>query len=435
MNVLSLFRASRADEPAKGWHTSPAVDVAAYAFSWAWVLVPLLLAGDQTEDYLFIYLLVLGATGIHRHFGLPYVYLDGQVRRAYPLRFTLFPAVLFVAWVASPWLSRQDLVVSVPDIIAGTALIALLLLVLRRDGTPHAIRGRSIALTLIPAAIAVLAIDLTFPTREDAGGLGGVPIRPLLDGVALFAGVWNVWHVYMQKYGIFRMYSAKSAAKEKVPGAVDRFFVLSWLPLYFAWIGPHYKDTALDQLGGEDGILARLIDVLVVIEPVAVPVGFATVALAMVLWVRAEWRSSRLRSAPRLTMALGTTALAASFLLFDPIKVYLAFGFSHAVEYMVFVWAFQRKRYGTKLPHDPLLGRVLRWPWLAYGGFALVVGAVFLGAKFYGTYLFPGSEQPEVLGAKPVEWARYWGIYQSMVHFYFDGFLWKMRLPSVRASL
>ena len=37
--------------------------------------------------------------------------------------------------------------------------------------------------------------------------------------------------------------------------------------------------------------------------------------------------------------------LGAAFLFFDPVKVYLAFAFSHAVEYMVFVWAILRRRY------------------------------------------------------------------------------------------
>ncbi len=40
-----------------------------------------------------------------------------------------------------------------------------------------------------------------------------------------------------------------------------------------------------------------------------------------------------------------------------------------------------------------------------------------------------------MLGYRTAKWLSYWGIYQSMVHFYFDGFLWKMRLSSVRANL
>ena len=29
----------------------------------------------------------------------------------------------------------------------------------------------------------------------------------------------------------------------------------------------------------------------------------------------------------------------------------------------------------------------------------------------------------------------FWTVYQSMVHFYFDGFLWKMRSPTIRATV
>ena len=45
--------------------------------------------------------------------------------------------------------------------------------------------------------------------------------------------------------------------------------------------------------------------------------------------------------------------------------------------------------------------------------------------------------------AKPIDffgitlrgWILYYAVYQSLVHFYLDGFLWKMRKPEVRANI
>jgi hypothetical protein len=33
------------------------------------------------------------------------------------------------------------------------------------------------------------------------------------------------------------------------------------------------------------------------------------------------------------------------------------------------------------------------------------------------------------------KWVFYWGVFQSLLHFYYDGFLWKTRQAAVRTSL
>ena len=438
-SLAAFFRIPSADESTKRWHVSPAIDLAAYAFGWLWIAIPLALLPTTPAGYVIPYLVVLGVTGVHRHFGLPYVYLDRQVRSQHRLRFSVFPALMLGAWLASPWLAEQPIVVPITRVLGIGALVFLVLRALARDGgDPRA--PTSPRRSLASAAIGLVAIVIIFAGRsiDAAAHLHGVPIRPLLDLIALAAGVWNVWHFYMQKYGILRMYSAKADSPVKVAGFKDRFLLLSWLPLYFAWIGPRHRDVVLESFGGEDGVLLRVVELLTRIEPVAVPVGFATVAIAIVLWMQAELRANGLRNAPRLLMVAGTTALASCLLWMDPIKAYLAFAFSHAVEYMVFVWAFQRRRYHRALDHQPLLGRVLRRPFVAlcaYAGFIVCVGAAFLYVKCYGSTIAPTAGQPRAFGHSLAEWGYYWGIYQSMVHFYFDGFLWKMRLPAVRASI
>ena len=116
-------------------------------------------------------------------------------------------------------------------------------------------------------------------------------------------------------------------------------------------------------------------------------IGGVVVGLGVFLYF--EWKSQRLANAPRLWMALGTSLLSASFLFVSPVRVFMAFAFSHAVEYMVFVWAFQRRRYRKPLGHDPALGRVLRHPWLAYGVFTFAVTAPYLLVRFWGYLIVP----------------------------------------------
>jgi hypothetical protein len=508
MGLGAMFRIPEPDEKVVGWHVSPLVDLSAYSLSWIWVLVPLLLLGPTRVDYLFWYLLTIALTDLHRHFALPYVYLDSDVRRRYPARFWLFPALLLAAWAASPWLDHASFELSVPGVFALAGLLLLLLQILRRDGGEAAVPAGTLAGVLggsMGAAMVLhiwgssfaLAFDSAWwwlaaslfastwfdwqrmrspvagpalePPGEVASATTGAPafavstgILALIGGalllgywwpmtidiahvlavVSVIAALWNFWHVYMQKYGIMRMYSAKARDSlagrgelAEVPGWADRALVLCWLPLYFAYLGPLYRVIAVDYFDDAHAVLPGFIDVLEHAMPVTLPLTLALVLIVHGLWLHAEWRANRLRSVPRLLMAAGTTGLAACFFVFDPVKVYLAFAFSHALEYCVFVWAFQRKRYQQPLAHDPALGRLLRRPVLFYLGMIALFAVSFLLLKYWGRFIMPELARPELLGYRTAYWLGFWGVYQSMVHFYFDGFLWKMRLPSVRANI
>jgi hypothetical protein len=132
-------------------------------------------------------------------------------------------------------------------------------------------------------------------------------------------------------------------------------------------------------------------------------------------------------------MAIGTTALGAATLV-DPLKGYIAFGFAHALEYSVFVWAFQRRRYSQAEDPLPLLGRLLRaGPVLFYAAFF----ATFMGANIFlnwGDDAFYEGKMA-IFGVGAGSWLFHLTIWGSFVHFYYDGFLWKMRHAHVRAAI
>ena len=345
----------------------PLVDVLAYGFSWLLVLVPLELFASRNAQVAML-LLVVGLTFAHRHYTLPYVYLDREVFETHPRRFTWFPLLMLAGFAASPFLWKSG------------------------------------ARFLVASAVAL-------------------------------AGAWNIWHVYMQKFGILRLYAAKSGSPVESPRWVDRLLLLCWAPLYLVWLGPTYRESIASSFPTVRDLVLPLIDRMARLGPILLAPASVSVAVGLGLFVYYEWKAQRLRNLPRLTMALGTTALSASFLVVNPIHVFMAFAFSHAVEYMVFVWAFQRRRYREPLAHRPLLGRILERPWLAYGGFTLGITLPYLLARFWGYLIVPDAVNPVLAGTTLERWAFYWSVFQSFVHFYYDGFLWKMRLPFVRAHL
>ena len=475
------------------WHIAPVVDLSAYAFSWLWVLVPLLLFGpDRRVDYLYLYMFAVVVTDIHRHYGLPYVYLDKQVRGRFPLRFTLFPVAMFVAFCASPYLKVMSAKVSVSSLAAVVAALLLVGQTLRLDQSGTPVPYKRILRAAVPACLGALFFTNIGLDGVDAGlvwlvaalvtsfGLdwqkmvaadaadgaqspprfaaplailvlvtgavffgdaltaafgGGIKARSALNIVVVFAVAWNIWHVFMQKYGILRLYNAKSGEEGKVPGWVDRLLVFGWLPFFAAWLGPANKELIEANFKKGSSSVIPALEFLESIQFIAVPLGVAVVVFSVAAFVYYEKKVNNLKNAPRLLMALGTFLLTSIFLFVDPIKAYIAYGFSHAVEYMVFVWAYQRRRYRVELEHKPLIGRILKHPMVAYLGFIIVLGVGFTYLKYFGKYIFTDQSRPEFLDFRVTTWFFYWTVYQSMVHFYFDGFLWKMRLPTTRANI
>lgn len=481
----SLLSLPDARSSAPRWHISPLVDLCAYAFSWVWILLPLAFSGNERADYLVLWILILTVTDVHRHYGLPLVYLDREVRSRFRLRFTLFPLVMLALFGAAPFFRRFAEPLSLPWLLVIVAGVVLLVQTMRldRDGHPPtpAIAwawgtGGGLVLaslvfdvrplgwvTLGCVLIASTLVDVLRPAEGHPArkpkaiapavilallmgsmiamriwpSLASLEVKPkaILDFTAVVAGAWNIWHVYMQKYGILRMYNAKSGNPSKVPGWVDRGLIFGWLPFYFIWLGTTARDVLMTSFGRGRATLTPIVDAMEVLKPWLLVPTVAVIVFTVGTFAFYEWRINRFQNAPRLLMALGTTLLSSTFLFLHPLKAYLAYAFSHGIEYMVFVWAYQRRRYADPLPHDPLLGRLLRRPLLAYAVFTLGLGALFIVLKYWGRSIFPDALQPHFIGLPTWEWIRYWTIFQSMLHFYFDGFLWKMRAPTTTAHL
>ena len=462
------------------WHVSPLVDVVAYHFSWLLILVPLVLAGEvHPADYIAVWAIGITTSFVHRHVTMPYVYLDGVVFQTHKPRFTLIPLVLLCGFIASVFLQNAKAPTrffSTLDIAVVVAVVVTPFVVWRRDRSLVPLTNRQLVAAGVPAVVAVFAGLIALPTHHaewiavvsvaavgaavffgaravvvvvvvvvvgvvghvTVGSLNAAPLKMnvVVGAAAMVAAVWNVWHTAAQKVGIMRVYNAKSSAAvvDKVPLWVDRLLVLGWFPFLAAYLVVRERDTILEQGKVVRVWLEPLTAALTTAAPVLLPLGVATIVASWIIFVRAEYKSTRLKNTPRLSMALGVTLLSASFLFASPLKVYVAYGFSHAVEYVVFVWAFQRRRYAQPLSPPPLLQRLLRR--------GLLFHAVFIGgiALFYMYFEFGKDaglyEGPARLwGIKITTMVYCWAIWHSFAHFYFDGFLWKMRLPAVRASL
>ncbi len=255
--------------------------------------------------------------------------------------------------------------------------------------------------------------------------------------IATFSGAWGLWHTIQQKYGILRLYVVKSevAADKRTPPWVDRMLVHGWFPVWIVYLGTSHRELVEQGFSRAEFFINPIMDALVGIRVWALPLAGALAAFSVAAFLWYEWRNDRFSNRARLFMGIGTAALSVSFLLLDPAKVFLSYTFSHALEYFVFVWAYQRKRFADPTSGPSLMKRMLRQPALCYWGFLLGISAVYLGVRYWGVYFFPEEDTIRLAGISGSRWIYYWGVSQSMVHFYYDGFMWKMRSPVTRANL
>lgn len=480
-------------ESVPGWQVAPWVDAPAYALSWLWVLVPLVLAGPvHPTDYYAIFALVMTVNTLHRHFGVPLIYLDREVYQRHVTRFSVVPALMGIAVVAMPLVSGFKApkgffgAEALGAALAGAALVAQVIaqdlsgFTLGRSLRIAAVAPFALALilglfgmftaALVPttAAVAVAfaavsaALTVAAPSGQRApvfaglvglgtllslggafapGLVGRWPGEPaklsLVTGAAFAVQVfWGLWHVTMQKVGILRMYAAKQTEvppERRAPIGVDRFLVWGMFPVYIFVMGPSYRAEVLKAAASAKSIAIPLLDFLEAARPFLAAPAIA-VAVGSIGWFFGwEWKTTRCRSLPRMGMGVGTVALNVAVLIW-PVKGVIAYTFSHGLEYLVFVWAFQRRRYAVPLAHHPPLQRLLAWPVLAYAGFILAVGGFFFWTDFGKHYGLPVIATP-IFGVKFGTWVTSWAIWEALFHYYQDGFMWKMRLPSVRASI
>jgi hypothetical protein len=323
-------------------------------------------------------------------------------------------------------------------VLAALGSVSLHLLVVR-DGNPDPVAGRRTTLAF-PLAIAALLCTgaLASPASTTA-----VTLRSVTNVVLIAFLLWHVYHVLMQKYGILRIYSAKSGHVEKVPGWVDRLLVWCIVPVVFVWVGGGAVDGIASRLAyesaGLDGLAAPFLRMLGAHFGTRIALSSGLIAAAVGAFLYYEWRVHRLRNTPRLAYAAGTLLFYTTFFGLGLGTFYSCFAFAHGIEYMVFIWAFQRRRYaagtGAGSAQARSLVHMLKRPLVFYVGYTGALAAFLFYCRYGERFTWIHSESVRVFGETPWEWIRWYTVYQGILHFYYDGFLWKMRRPELRAQM
>lgn len=256
----------------------------------------------------------------------------------------------------------------------------------------------------------ILVTAVVLPTR--------LWLPPLFDVVVGVFGAWNIWHTLLQRHGIARAYAAKCGGglDERAHGRRDLHTLLALAACAAAWDIVFRQDTFYGQarrLLGRFPIVQEHPEIGWVLLVVSGLIAAAMVAA----WVRAEVQARpRISRAPRLLLWASSVCLLGLFIAHGPVVGYLVFGFAHAIEYILFVYLFSQHRIarGDTTPSARAFGRATP---------LTLVSAVLLA-------LFVAARQVWTVPLFVVYYTATSGL-----HYFYDGLIWKMRRPEVRAPL
>lgn len=245
-----------------------------------------------------------------------------------------------------------------------------------------------------------------------------------VQAIQLVAMAWGIWHGLMQTYGFCRIYDAKASARAAARARADLALCVAWFsaavllsPMRFrSFLELYYESGGPVVPAG--AIAASRTGIIVVLALVTL----------FFLWQQAsDWRAARGASPVKITLLVSSIA----FWWYcnngvQNILVGIAlFEVFHDVQYLAIVWIYNR----TRVERDKNIGGFMRFVFRRSG--ALI--GVYVGLVLaYGAIALTQS-------AITIEGIRHAliGIVtaSALLHFYYDGFIWKVRETQTRAML
>jgi len=237
--------------------------------------------------------------------------------------------------------------------------------------------------------------------------------------------LWGLWHGLAQVYGFMRIYDAKVGARSRWRGRMDMSMCVVWftggvlyspekvadiLKAFYQSGMPLLPSPALDQIRIVWNVLAAIITA-----------GF--VVYTLVRW----WEGEPCSVVKLFAM---TTSIAfwwyAMVYLKEIILGVAVFEIFHDVQYLSIVWVFNRTRVDKGRPVGAFTRFLFRPSTIMM---ALYVGLVVAyGCASELNRVFAGEEN-----VKNMIYAA--ALASTFLHFYYDGFIWKIREPTTSEGL
>jgi Flp pilus assembly protein TadD len=245
-----------------------------------------------------------------------------------------------------------------------------------------------------------------------------------LKGIMLVVFFWGVWHGLMQTYGFCRIYDAKTGTFDALTRRLDFAMCLIWFATAVA-LSPYRLSDTLDMYYMSGGPFIPP-EVLRMGQGLILSAAVAVSVLFVFHFIR-TWIAGSRASPVKLVLLITSIAFwwYCNNLVANILVGIALFEVFHDVQYLSLVWIYNRNR----VEKDSSIGGFMRFVFRRSGSLiGLYVGLVFA----YGSLSFINGH----LGIDTVKRILTGVVTAStLLHFYYDGFIWKVRERSTRQSL
>jgi len=294
----------------------------------------------------------------------------------------------------------------------------------------RALVGRyAVRLAIAPAAFLGLALLFTPPRALAARW--DLPWTHL-HGLELILLVWGTWHGLMQTYGFMRIYALRRGENRLLEARLDQALCLAMFVSGVAFSDARMLGIASAM--GQSGLPVLDPAGLAAIRWATGAASLATLACYLTHLAVCVRRGERLNG-PKLLLAASTGwffwyAGSLSTNLLIGVAMFEIF---HAVQYNAIVWIYNRRLWNSAGERLGVLGKLFRDRWSMLGAYLALIAAYSSIRWFAGDgdqHLFMAPDRTDAY-----QWLFALFVTSSFLHFYLDGFIWKVSEETIRQPL
>jgi Flp pilus assembly protein TadD len=245
-----------------------------------------------------------------------------------------------------------------------------------------------------------------------------------IQAIQLVALAWGIWHGMMQTYGFCRIYDAKASGKAAARARTDLALCFSWF-LAAVLLSPMRFRTCLDLYYESGGPVVAPALVASVRYGIVLALAVVTVLFLWRQW--RDWQTAGVISPIKVTLLVssvgfwwycnnGVQNILVGIALFEVF---------HDVQYLAIVWIYNRMR----VERDESIRGFMRFVFRRSGSLIGVYVGLVLA---YGSIALTTSG----MSVEAIKHILIGVVTASaLLHFYYDGFIWKVRETQTRAML
>lgn len=246
--------------------------------------------------------------------------------------------------------------------------------------------------------------------------------QPMTTTIVAYS--WGVYHGAMQSHGFHRIYDSKRKSLDKLTARLDQLLLFSWFG-----VGIFFSPTRVPYLLEGFYLAGAPIIAPSVISALRIAVGVVAAAITIAFIVNAVVRTKQ--GQPPSPVKLLSLCCTIALWLFANIAIenllvgIVLFELFHDTQYLTIVWLFNQGRAAK----DANSGGFTRW---LFGQGVSRVPLYLAMIAAYGSLVLVRERIPQGTVHQALAAVL---VASAFLHFYYDGFIWKLRDKETSAAL